>query len=193
MDTALTNEPFQHVVLVWIEQAQKMHAVLGHGFEAAECKQVRGSGSLHQPPGFVSPVVVRDPDNLDSYLVASINDGRVVFILVLERRRLVVPPQVGEWVDLQGAAVEPCTAGQLPERYSVAPILSLLPLTCLHQRSYSEPALFRPRLCAFSEPLLPRVFGPHRQFLRNLDSLFNRGFRVGNESEMNMTQSHRKG
>jgi len=47
VNLALTNEPFEGIILVGIEQAQKMDAVLGNGLKAAKGEQAGGAGSLY--------------------------------------------------------------------------------------------------------------------------------------------------
>jgi hypothetical protein len=105
-NAAIADKPLQETILVGIEKAKKMNAVLGNGFEAAKCKQACRTGSFHQADGLLNPVMVGDADDLDSGFLASCDDRGVVLLLSLELGLLVVPGQVGEGVYLQGASVE---------------------------------------------------------------------------------------
>lgn len=90
-----------------------MNAVLGDGFETAESKHSGGARSAHKACGVFDAVVIRDRDNLDSGFATGFDNRPVVFVFRREGGFPVVPFEIGEWVDLQGAVVKPCTVWKL--------------------------------------------------------------------------------
>src|ERR1035437_8005456 len=112
MDAAFSDEPFKAVVLVGIKQAEEMHPVFGRGLEPAEGEYSGGARRLHKFRGVLDAVMIRDGDNLDIQLKALLNDCRVVVGFVCKRGLLVMTPQIGEGVYLQGAAIEARAIGQ---------------------------------------------------------------------------------
>ena len=112
-NAALSYEPLYPVVLVRVEQAEEVDAVLRYGLESAERPQARVAGGAHQCHGGLNAVVVGDRDDLDTVLEAGLYDSVVVLGLRFERRLLVMPLQVRERVDLQGATIEARAVGKL--------------------------------------------------------------------------------
>lgn len=108
VNAALANKPFEHLVLVGVEQAQEMDAVLGDGLKAAEGKQPGRAPGLYQACGFLNPIMVRNADNLDSGFVASCDDRRIVVCFRVEGGWFLVPVQICKGVHLQGTTVEAC-------------------------------------------------------------------------------------
>lgn len=60
--------------------------------------------------------MIRDPDDLDSFLKAGVNDGRIVLMLSLVNALLRVACRASEWIHLKRALVEPGT-GRLAKSF----------------------------------------------------------------------------
>src|SRR4051812_18339163 len=57
-------------------------------------------------------MVVCDSDDLDLVGEASLDNCPVIGLFIRCGKRLVMPPQVLEWVDLKRAAIKPCSRGK---------------------------------------------------------------------------------
>lgn len=120
VNPAFPDESLKDVVLIRVEETQEMNAVFRDRFKTAERIESDPARRAHKAGGVLDAVGVRDCDDLNVGFKAGFDDRPVVVIFRRESGRLVVPGEIGERIDLQGAAIEPRTVRKihrgLPDR-----------------------------------------------------------------------------
>ena len=107
MDTALPDISFEYAIRFGrIEQAEEVYSVFGDSLEALEGENASILCRPHQSRRILHSVVIGHGDDFNSLFLATSNHGGIVVRFVCKRGRLVMPKEIGEWVDLQRASIE---------------------------------------------------------------------------------------
>jgi hypothetical protein len=107
MHAAVADIALQISVFAGVKQADKMHTVFRHRLEAAKGEDACLPGRLNEAGGVFDAIVICYRNNFDALLLTGRQKGRIVFGFVLKGGLLLVPSEIRERVNLQGAAIEP--------------------------------------------------------------------------------------
>ncbi len=106
MNTAIADISLQTIILIWIEQAQKMHSILGNSFKSTEGIQSSFARFTYKIHGMIDTVVICHRYDFNADFFTGFDYRLVVLFFRCKSRFFVISLKVLKWVDLQGATVK---------------------------------------------------------------------------------------